>query len=304
MIIGDRASLVADGPFAGFLPGYDNEPYDEEAGGGGYYGAGIPETSLYYEARQLSGLDPLTPAQAAMSSGARAMRLIAVLGLLNGFLVDNSIADTSLVDFLNAVNTSDPSNWATVNELGVPTVGMGMDISIGTAGADARNPSTEGAGASVQDALVIVTVDNPYTFDEYGFDVGGFDGTGDTTAQIYSGALPPVPIPAVLTTYDEFQTPLAVVDPSGGSNFGARVFEINFQIIPPYYPNIAPWFGAANPNTNLAAIEAMPTPRVFIWFPTAPAPQQIAVVSKIGIGQYSVSVPSVTEAKLYLEPGP
>jgi hypothetical protein len=72
------------------------------------------------------------------------------------------------------------------------------------------------------------------------------------------------------------------------SDFQARVFEINFQVTP----------------GNKAFIQTMPNPKVFIWLPAWPAPQQVAIVLKVGLGKYQVSVPSATEAKLYLEPGP
>ncbi len=284
--------IIADGPFGGFLIGYDNEPYDSEVGG---YDNGIPLTDNFIEAQQLAQLPgntiPLTPAQLAMTPIERQLRLNALLGMLNGFLVGGDLASTTLDQFLVNVDAyvlTHPQTLA--SGFGIPTIGMGMDINIGRDGIDTSKPSTEGASAGIEDALVIIAVDTANTYDTLGVDGAGLDAEADRTALIYSGNLPPVPATLpVFTTYAEFETPLAVVgDPSLPSDFSARVFEINFRITP----------------ANQATIQTMPTPKVFIWVEAAPAPTQVAIVTRVGAGKYQVSVPNSTEAKLYIQPGP
>ena len=277
---------VNDGPFGGFLSGYDNQPYDDELHG---YDTGIPLTDNFMEARQLAGLDPMTPKQLSMTPADRTIRLNQLLGLIDNFL-NGTLAGTTLPQFLANVEADPIGATLATTGFGTPAVGMGMDITIGAKGADTNNPSTEGASAGVQDALVIMAIDPANTYDVFDYDIGGIDQTADRTAIIFSGALPPVPTPLPgITTYAEFETPLAVVgDPTMPSDFTARVFEINFRVT----------------AANLASIQAMPTPKVFVWLPTAAAPQQVSVVEKIGTGKYRIAVPASTEAKLYLQPGP
>jgi hypothetical protein len=280
------AAAVADGPFGGFLAGYDNTPYDDEANG---YDTGVPLTDNFHEARQLAGLDSMTPKQLAMTPTERTNRLNTLLGLIGNFL-NGSLASTSLDQYLANVAADPIAATLASTGIGIPAVGMGMDITIGAAGADTNNPSTEGAGASVQDALVVMAVDPATTVDVFGYDVGGIDSIGNRTAIVFTGNLPPVPNPLPgFTTYDDFETPLSIVgDPSIPADFTARTFEFHFQVT----------------ALNLATIQAMAIPKVFIWFPTALAPTQIAVVEKIGTGRYRVSLGSATEAKFYLQPGP
>ncbi len=267
---------VNDGPFGGFLPGYDNMPLDEENGGTGYYGVGLPTTDEFMEAKALDEL------------GIPSQRLTALTAKLQGF-IDGTITATDLPFFLAALDATDPINYTPVlTGFGIPAVGMAMDITIGGAGATPTNPSTEGATTGIMDALVIMAIDSSNTLEQFNLDIGGLDTQSDRTAMIYSGALPPVPPTFSLTSYDEFETPLAVVgDPDSPADFAARVFEIAFNIT----------------AANKATIVAMPTPQVFIWLPTWMSPQPVAVVDKVGVGRYRVSVPAATEAKLYLVPG-
>jgi hypothetical protein len=289
-------TVVADDPFGGFLPGYDNLPYDFETGvgdingtTGGLYDAGIPLTDNFMEARQLSGLDPMTAKQLSMTAAERVNRLNTLLGLIENFL-NGSLAGTTLDQYLANVAADPIGATLASTGIGIPAVGMGMDITIGSAGVDVNNPSTETTGASVQDALVMMAIDPATTVDTFGYDVGRIDAIANRTAMVFTGGLPPVPNPLpVFTTYENFETPLSIVgDPSIPADFTARTFEFHFQVT----------------AGNLATIQAMATPRVFIWFPTAAAPTQIAVVEKIGTGKYRVSLGSATEAKFYLQPGP
>ena len=266
---------VNDGPFNGFLPGYDNMPFDGE-GGAGYYGIGLPTTDEFMEAKELASL------------GAPSQRLLALTKKLQGFIND-TIAATDLPFFLAALDAAPAINYTPVfSGFGIPAVGMAMDITIGRAGATSTNPSTEGASTGIIDALVVMAIDSSNTLGQFNLDIGGLDAQADRIAIIYSGALPPIPLSPVLSSYAEFETPLAVVgDPNMSGDFTARVFEIAFNIT----------------AANKASIISMLNPKVFIWLPLWSSPQQVAVVEKIGVGRYRVSIPSATEAKLYLQPG-
>lgn len=272
---------VNDGPFAGFLPGYDNMPFDDEAGIG-YYGVGLPTTDEFNEAKALSAIIVPTSAQAH--------RLAALTAKLQGF-INITIVGTDLPFFLAALDATDPINYTPVfGGFGIPAIGAAMDITIGSAGASVQNPSTEGAATGVMDALVVLAIDTANPLEFSGLDVGGLDAQADRTAMIYSGALPPVPgtMPIVGQTYAEYETPLAIVgDPDIPNDFTARVFEIAFNIT----------------AGNKAAIIAMNSPQVFIWLPTWSTYQQVAVVDKVGVGRYRVAVPAATEAKLFMLPG-
>ena len=277
---------INDGPFAGFLPGYDTEPYDEEQQG---YDSGVPMTGHFMEARQLAGLDPMNAHQLAQTPAVRAARLADLVGLLHPFLVGGVLANTSLAQFLAAIDADPFSSQYTTTGFGIPAVGHAIGVKIGADGVDANKPSTEGASTAIQDALVVMAVDPSNSYDTYNYDIGAIDTLGEKTAMIYTGAVPPIPNPLPgITTYAEFETPLAVVgDPDTNQDFQARVFELNFRVT----------------AANKTAMMAMPTPHVFIWLPTEAAPRQIPVVEKIATGRYRFSLPGITEAKIYLQPG-
>lgn len=256
-------ALIEDSPFGGFLAGYDNLPFDEETFG---YDTGYPLVDAFLQAKQLAALGSLTTQQETI--------LADNLLLINNYLVGGDLGSTELVDFLGALYEN--GEVLGTSGFGFPARGLGIDI---------QTNQTNTASASIQDAFVTVAADLSYGQGEQGLDVGGLDQVGARTAIIYSGALPPVPTSPSITTYAEFQTPLAL---EGGGSLTANVFEINFQIT----------------AANLATVTAMPTPKVFIWLPTWSAPKQAAVVTKLGVGKYQVSVPASTEAKIYVQPGP
>lgn len=256
-------ALIEDSPFGGFLAGYDNLPFDEETFG---YDTGYPLVDAFLQAKQLAALASPTPEQATILSDN--------LALIDAFLVGGDLNATELVDFLGALYI-DGETLAS-SGFGTPARGLGIEI---------ETEQANTASASIQDAFVTIAADLGFGQGEQGLDVGGLDQTSVRRAIIYSGALPPVPTAPTLTSYAEFETPLAV---EGGGMLAAQVFEINFQIT----------------AANKATIIAMPTPKVFVWLPTWAAPIQATVVTKLGVGKYSVSVPGITEAKFYLQPGP
>jgi hypothetical protein len=231
----------------------------------------------------------MTAKQLSMTAAERTNRLNTLLGLIENFL-NGSLVGTTLDQYLANVAADPIGATLASTGIGIPAVGMGMDITIGSAGVDVNNPSTETTGASVQDALVMMAIDPATTVDTFGYDVGRIDAIANRTAMVFAGSLPPVPNPLpVFTTYENVETPLSIVgDPSIPADFTARTFEFHFQVT----------------ALNLATIQAMATPKVFIWLPAAAAPTQIAVVEKIGTGKYRVSLGSATEAKFYLQPGP
>jgi hypothetical protein len=274
-------ATIQDSPFGGFLPGFDNVNLDEEPE---FYDTGVPLTDHFHQAQQLAGITPLTAAQQLMSIEDRQNRLAALINLIGNFLNNGDIYTTTLSQFLSNLDT-DPIGTTIVPQFGLPARGLGIDITMGSDGADATKPSTDGVGAGIYDSMIVLAVDTAITHDTFNFDAGGLDATSDRYALIYTGELPPIPTPPLnLTSYADFVTPISIAD----AGFEARVIEINFQATP----------------LNQAFIDTMPTPRVFIWTPDQPAPQQVAVVDRIASGQYRISTPAVSEAKLYVEPGP
>lgn len=271
---------ILDSPFGGFLPGYDNLPYDFETqigdinlSGGGSYDVGTPLTDHFYEARQLAGLDPLNDFQLAQSQQWRDSRLAILLSQLSNFL-NGSLQNTTFDFFLSQLDAlSGPVAIAT--GFGLPARGLGIEINI-QAG---PRPEDNLVGAGVIDALVLGSFDPISPFDDDNFDTSEFDANGERIAILNTTFAPSIPaIIPVFTTYEDFETPLSVV------GFNAQIFEFSFTIT----------------AGNLLAIQNMQKPEIFVWLPLASMPVQIPVVDKVGIGKYRVSLPYLSEAKFYI----
>ena len=160
----DVTAIVADGPFGGFLPGYDNLPYDSEDAQG-YYDAGIPLSEYFLRAQALSSLSTPTVAQQA--------ELQDLLALIDPFL-DVDLASTTLGEFIAGLNAVTSQNTTLTADFGVPAVGLGMDI---------NQSSSSVAGAAVVEAMSILAVDQAYAFgNNYGFDMGRMDVRDESTA--------------------------------------------------------------------------------------------------------------------------
>jgi hypothetical protein len=180
---------IADGPFGGFMPGYDNLQFDFEAGVGdlnsetpdGYYDAGVPLTDWFQQAQGLSLLSSLTAPQQALLN-----ELLSVLGPW----LDGDILTTTLTEFVANIGASPPTqplhnnplNWTpTTGGFGIPAVGMGMQI---------ETSSTGTASTNIAEAASILAVDFGYGFNQVEYDIGPLDEPPESTLVMFPSGLP------------------------------------------------------------------------------------------------------------------
>jgi hypothetical protein len=251
-------ALIQDGPFGGFLPGYDNTPFDFELGGDpnaddvGYYDAGQALTDYFQQAKTLNAINVPSPTQQALLNDLTA--------LLDPYLI-GGIAGTTLESFLTALNAEPVVNYLPGSgSFGVPAVGMGMSVD---------DTQAQAVGAKIDESMVVIADDLGFPLDLGGFDIGPFDEPVELTAILFSSTLPPVPAPLpAITTYSGLTTPLFVPAP------GARIIEISFA-------------------ADIGAI----TPAVRLWRPLEPAPV-LAAVERVGTRVLRISMPAASEVKV------
>lgn len=319
-------TVISDGPFGGFLPGYDTQLYDDEGStiinqyeapkplgyesgifeskpydkegfaprtdlglGPANYDTGIPLVDLFSEA-QVLGTIP-----AGSRTTLQALRYKTISDQLQPFLIgvlgtSGAIDEQSILAQFHANIEAHlaliPSDSAllvpTLNGpfkgIGLPSVGMAMEITIGSA--DTAKPSSDVTNTGIQDSAMILTILPPLSTDESTFDEGGLDALPDTSALIFLDTLPPIGSPpSVGQTYETYDSPISLVSAPG---YAPNAFEIYF---------------------NVPSVGTMKTPRAFMWLPAWDAPREVPVVEKTGIGKYRISIPISTDAKLYLMPG-
>lgn len=187
---------MEDGPFSGYLPGYDNFPYDEE--------------DLGYDQGRAPDLYSLL-AKANLT----AQEQQDILDQWE-FYLNSDIPPTTAEqwDYLRSKLELDPNaGGITFTGFGYPAKGFAMDI---------VDRPDDVSTTAFQEAMVILAIDKANLHDANPYDVGGLDVIDEVTSIMFSGSLPPVPatIPAG-TTYESLDTPLAAFTPS-------RVFEISF----------------------------------------------------------------------------
>lgn len=253
-------AAINDSPFNGFLPGYDNTSYDD--GNGEAFDTGLPLASHFHEARQLAGLDPLNERQVSMSDIERESRLLVLLSLLDNFLVNNKLADTSIHAF-NALLNADPNKNIIADKFGYPATGLGIGVTIGRPGISTDKPSTDNSAVGIRDAITLISRAT----------------TGADTSPLITFSVPLQPtytMPAI-TTYEALQTPYIF---STSTQTSATV-EFSFT-------------GSA------ALLKTMKTPKIYVWASSSSAPVQSAVVTKAGIGKYRITLASVLEAKFFI----
>lgn len=295
------SAVINDGPFIGFLPGYDNSLYDEDELG---YDTGLPLTDNFIEAQSLSGLIPLNPAQEEskrLNPEFVETRLNELLGSIGAFLNNGNLAETSLSQFLTNLN-ADPTISTTLSPyFGIPAVGLGIDITIGAAGTDVGSgglvdpnykpgpnfvpaprpagPSTEGASTSVRETTIIRSSNGGSSYDSSSFDSSSFDDSAESTLMLFAGPAPTSgSIPAESVGYYDFDTTLIIS--------GANIIEIIF--------------------TNGIYV---PTPIIYVWFepsnpatPLSPRPAKVSMVQRISDSKFRFSIPILSEVKLILLP--
>ena len=219
---------VDDGPFGGFLSGYDNQGFDNELNG---YDEGSPPD--IYSLLSKYGLTAQEEAD--------------IISRWNFFLVNGDQIPTSEAQwaFLRAMITSDIAPGIITDGFGYPAIGLGFDIT--------EEPTTESA-TSFQEAMVILAADQANLHDEHGFDTRLLDAQDETTAIFYSGALPPIPVAGVPVgaTFETFETPLTIDLPS-------RVFEVSFNasssVLLALTPSFSIWLPSQPSPQHVAVVE-------------------------------------------------
>lgn len=158
-----------------------------------------------------------------------------------------------------------------IPEMGIPSVGLGIDIVMGLdpRRADVQSPDTDGAGTSITEAITIGTNINAISFDTYGFDTYGFDMAPIGTLKVFASS------PHLPMSFDTF-TENYNVDPPTKTMLQVTIFEVRFDnaagMVTPTFtidPNVA---------GGIAAI--------------------VPAVEKIGDGHYRFSISNPTIATI------
>jgi hypothetical protein len=211
------AAQFQDG-FTGFLPGYDNLPFDAEIDvNTAFYGAGQPYTAWFDRARVLHALG-------TSRTEAQTNELLTLEAHLSSFLVNEDIGQTTLEDFLAALAAD--TGPSSTTDFGVPIQGLGISV-------DEKPEGT--AATSVVDAMTMVITDYGTPLDMNLLDVGLLDAPADTIAMITTNSN--IPIPAVMPTgtYEEFDAALMVPAP------GAHTINVVFMSPQPMPSAVYVW---------------------------------------------------------------
>lgn len=249
------STTVLDGPFNGFLPGYDNLAYDLEDGVDGYFDAGQALLGHFEEAKTLYALSSRTAEEE--------LRLADLISLINPYL-DGSLADTSLNEFMAAVAADESINSTNSTHFGIPSIGMGTQLS---------EKSTSNASTAIVEAMEMQIVRQGSALDDFGTGTPiGLDTVQQTVTVLVANDLPPTPnsgLPSVGITYADFQTPLTVTLP-------ASTIQINFTTAPAVTPAFYVWFPTAPAPQPISVIEIV-SPRVFRF--SIPSASELKVIA-------------------------
>lgn len=259
-------ATVQDGPFTEFLSGYDNHPFDAELtpdalnydvtiASDGQFDTGLPLTDYFTQAKELAALSSPTPAQRQLLDQLTA----SFAGLLN----PGGLESTSLANFIQNFNADAFKDAPDAPTLGIPKLGLGVDI--------LQRDSDSIASASFTEALVFTTSLPTAGFGDGGFGASGFSQFGlDEARMTVSGPLPIGTINSA--SYAEAETPLEVV--------GKQVTTVQLT------------FSDAPQN--------MVTPRFYVWISTEPAPFQVPVVQAISNGVFKFSISQPSQIKVFV----
>ena len=254
---------AVDGPFSGFIPGFDNLPYDYETlsgdlngEGGGYYDAGVPLTGSFERAKTLSLLETISPQEQ--------LELNTLLGMLNAYLVNGDIDQTTISDFISAVDADSSINFTLSNQgFGFPNLGIATSI---------KENSTSSASSSIMDVMTLVSRNPGTTYDVRGYDVGLYDEAPNSVTIISAskdGIFKSLPI---AVSFNDFDTDLyAIADTEN--------VQINFDSEVYGYPDI------------------------FVWENDWSKPVK-ALYEKTSSRQFSLSVPKADELKISILASP
>lgn len=176
-------TLIADNQFQGFLPGYDNLPFDAEQSGSaepnGYYDAGIVLTDFFQQARLLL----ISPNR----TDAEDKKLISLLGIINPWADLSNLTSLTINDFLDRVRNALPTdeylqnavNFNSTQHFGVPFCGVAQSI---------QENSTSESSAKIVEAFVM-TMKNSSGFDAFGMGEFSFDEGSYTLKQVNINSL-------------------------------------------------------------------------------------------------------------------
>lgn len=245
---------IEDGPFGGFLPGYDNLPFDFEDGVDGYFDAGQAFTAYFQQAKELAMKNVLTPQEQATFND--------LMGLIGAYT--NDPASMTLAQFITAINADPPVNYTPTSiGFGIPALGLGMQI---------EERPTGSASTNVIEAMTVRIVDFGNTYDQYGFDYGQMDTPPEEMMTVFSNDLPPLPttgLPPNGTLYANFETPLFIPAPGG------RVIDISFAAEVVVTPAFYVWRPTESAPRRVPVVEKI-TSRLFRF--TVPAGSELKLV--------------------------
>lgn len=221
---------ISDGPFGGFLPGYDVLPFDAEDGADGYFDPGLPLVSYYERAVELSHLNTPTPEEEA--------EFDYVYSLIVFYLNNASLENTTLEEFIANMNNDDLINQQITDLYG--SVARGLAI-------DANHRPQITAGASFIEAMSMQVADFGAPFDESGYDSLVYDEQDDQLAFVSVQGVPPIPstgIPSGL--YVDYDTSL--------EGFG-RVIRVGFTQTLTMTPTFYIWLESAPAPVRVNVID-------------------------------------------------
>lgn len=188
---------IDDVNFEGFLPGYDNLPFDAETIDAltslptGYYDAGIILVDWFQNAKDLLLLQDRDSSQDA--------KLSLLLDLLNPWVSIEDVSSVTNNDFLTRLSSALPSdeylvnavNFTLTNAFGVPNAGMGMDV----------NQSSSNTSNTRFKELMVMQANQLGGFGYAGMDQGNFDATPYTMTQMSVQSIGTSP---TISTYTNF----------------------------------------------------------------------------------------------------
>jgi hypothetical protein len=223
-------TTIVDGPFSGFLPGYDSLPFDLEDGIDGYYDVGQPLVSLFERAQELSGIISPTPEQEAEFDYAYSMIVF--------YLNDSGLSDTTLTQFLQNLDNDDLINRTSTNLFGLPVRGLALD---------SNQRPVNNAGAEFIETISMKVIDSGAPYDDYPFDSTVYDLQSDEIAFINVNSAPPIPSTGIPSgSYSAYTTDL--------EGF-ARVIRVGFKNPLSVTPTFYVWIQGSGAPTRVNALD-------------------------------------------------
>jgi hypothetical protein len=286
-------TLVRDGPFGGYLAGYDNLPYDAEdalnldqqtlTAAHGVFDTGQPLVDNYLRAQFLASLESPTPTQAN--------ELADLFKLINFYLQPGGVTATTLPQFLAELN-ADPYVQGGMNGLGfgIPIVGAAFDINASSAVT---------AATSIQESFSIQSSSASSAYDVDGFDTLPLDTVGGRAAVIFATSGLPIPAmtvssaaPTLPTVNDLWLQPLTrVLSTWSGTTWEAMTYDaLSTPLTATGYPV------STFDISFLSAPLVQPT--FMMWRPTDANLQPVGVISKISARIYRFTTAQPTEVKI------